>query len=186
VLRYRSAYCRYIRLENPMTKIQQATAYLLHKSQSSTLSAQRIVFMFYLADWLSALRYGQTISGETWKFGHHGPDSESLRRSMASNRLFRSTFDDTQWPHRIEVSFVGKEEFDHLSGDAITVLDYVAQLTDSLMFNQLTDTVYQTYPVSAPTRYETLDLVELAEELRLTDEARPQAASKGVITSTAA
>lgn len=169
-----------------MTKIQQATAYLLHKSQSSTLSAQRLVFLLYLADWLSALRYGQTISGETWTFGHHGPDSESLRRSMASNRHFHSTFNDSQWPPRIEVRFVGNKEFDQLSDDTITVLDYVAQMSNRLMFDQLTDTVYQTYPVSAPTRYETLDLIELAEEFRAVDQARPHAASKGVITSTAA
>ncbi|MEG1349776.1 MAG: Panacea domain-containing protein [Hafnia sp.] len=157
-----------------MLKIQHVIAYISaqYSEMNLQLSAQRLMWIVYLADWSAALHRNETLTGATWVFDHRGPYSDEVTQAYSRKSVFEVESDSSQATHRTTIKYVGAIEHVSLDATELDILNHLIALA-KIRFDALTDIVYRSYPVSAPTRRATLDLVALAAEYKASQVEAP-------------
>jgi hypothetical protein len=129
------------------------------------LSKARLTKMVYLADWRSAITQGKTLTNIQWHYNHYGPSVDDVVEAARNDPgLLVKKTSNALAPEKEVISALPEAELGPLSEQETAVLDHVIRETAPLHWTEFVKMVYSTYPVLTGRRYETLDLVQLAEE----------------------
>jgi uncharacterized protein YwgA len=147
-------------------KLQRIGRYFLAKC--GELPKGRLVKLFYLLDWKSALKTGNTITNLTWYYNHYGPFLPEVIDTLLNtcNDIFlHSGNNRTGAPAEyicLQYEKTDGEKHLTLSLDEKQLADEVIQATKDLNFTQFIKLVYSTFPIRSSQKYSQLDLVNLA------------------------
>jgi len=144
-----------------MARVESVVEYIKKRyPRGEELSNTRLVWMLYLADWKSVITDGKQITDIVWGLGDQGPyTSEGLGRSRKVRRVPKRGLDRSP---RVNSGILTPEE--------VKVLDFVIQSCASKNWLELKRLVFSTYPVMIQRKAEKLNLPELAEGYRDTQE----------------
>lgn len=152
------------------TKISNLIKYLLknypHKSE---LSASRLTKMLYLADWKGAIENSKQLTDVKWHFNHYGPYVDNFIKTAKDDSDIdvistQTIFGGHKQQVELSNTFNGKIELDEADKK---ILDFVISSTKDKNYEAFIKLVYSTYPVVSSSRYNDLDLVEMAREYKL-------------------
>lgn len=156
-------------LENKKN-IQNIGRYFLAKC--GELPKGRLVKLFYLLDWKSALESGKTVTDFTWYYNHFGPFlpeiSDVLLRAgndiilTVGNNLVGAPAEYIRLHSEKQESELGSE----LHPDTLKLINEIVAVTKDLSFTQFIKLVYSTFPVRTSQKYSQLDLVKLAKDYK--------------------
>lgn len=132
------------------------------------LTKTRTTKLVYLVDWEMARREGRQLTEIEWKFDHFGPfvsdvydaaDEDKELSIVSKTSAFGTTKYIVQAKNR-------REDLDYpeLDDTEKNIIDNVIDCTKNLYWNAFIEYVYDTYPIKHVTRYNNLDLVQLAKE----------------------
>ena len=128
------------------------------------LSRARVTKLVYLSDWVSSLHYGGPITNTQWVFNHYGPYVGDVPATVASSPVLMESPETNAFgsPKRVITAVPGA--VDGLSDSERAVVDAVLGHTESMTFTKFIDYVYDSYPIRASKRYDTLDLGAFAAQ----------------------
>lgn len=133
------------------------------------LTKTRITKLIYLVDWYSALFTGKQATDIDWYFDHYGPyvsdvldvaDEDSSVRVRKTSSAFGGVkyVVEAKNPKQLlnyEISEVEQK-----------IIDKVIEDTKNLTWNKFIDFVYSTDPIRKKEKYNRLDLVDIANDIR--------------------
>lgn len=137
-------------------------------SRCGKLPKGRLVKLFYLLDWKSALERAQTVTHLTWYYNHYGPYLPEVINILVKNgnNIFISTESNLLGASSDYISLGcadNAKDAPKLSSDEAGLADKVIAATKDLNFEQFIKLVYSTYPVRSSRKYSQLDLLKLAQ-----------------------
>jgi len=154
-----------------MCKINEILHYFIQNyPYKDELSKTRITKMVYLADWIYSVKYHKQLTNINWYFDHYGPYVNDVYNAALSDKDIEILCTQSAFGNRKELftfkdNFKVKDNF-HLNDKEIEVLDEVINNTKYLNWNDFIKYVYSTYPIKTQKRYTTLNLPELAIEIK--------------------
>lgn len=148
-----------------VSKLESLVIYLC-KSRLFGFNAHYLRYLVFLCDWLSALDYEKTITGEKWvRAGIFGPSTASLNPFWIGDEIRKSPYIKViadqviVWPR-----WSAKYDLDE---NEISVADTILSMTKGFSLKDLALFVSGTYPFRRSNNlYETFDLLALADEYR--------------------
>jgi hypothetical protein len=149
-----------------MAKTSDVIVYLCasypHKSE---LSKARLTKLVYLADWMSAQERGRQMTSIIWYFHNYGPYVDDvIEEARLDPRVQCETTSTIYGDPKIIISLKpGVAPASDLEDDERSILDRVIAETKSLFWDAFIKHVYATYPIKVSDRYQTLNLVEMAD-----------------------
>lgn len=155
-------------------KIIWIAKYLLAKC--GHLPKGRLVKLFYLIDWKSAITSKKTMTDLEWYYNHYGPYLPTVVDYILSDPDIKtmpiSNKDLGQHLH-----FDNTNKFEDFSTkflpDELKLIDSVIHSTYDLSYKEFIKLVYSTYPVRRSQKYTHLNLIEFAEEYVKNNELGP-------------
>jgi hypothetical protein len=132
------------------------------------LSKARVVKMIYLADWKSAIEYGEQITTINWYYNHFGPYVQDIVDEIKQDGRFETTWISNMFGEPKELIKL-KENADIsvvLDERIKRTLNFVIEKTHLLYWSDFISLVYSTYPIVKLPKYSSLDLIELAKEYK--------------------
>ncbi|WP_065978540.1 Panacea domain-containing protein [Pseudoalteromonas lipolytica] len=151
------------------TKISNFIKYLLKNyPYKSELSASRLTKMLYLADWKSAIEDSKQLTDAEWHFNHYGPYVDDFIKMAKDDSDIKVYSTQTMFGgHKQQVEL--RSDFNRdieLEKNEKKILDFVIESTKSKNYEDFIKLVYSTYPVVSSSKYNDLDLVQMAQEYR--------------------
>lgn len=140
-------------------------------SKCGKLPKGRLVKLFYLLDWRSALEQGETITQFKWYYNHFGPYLPELINALTNNEndilisAEKNSFGNPSDYVTINPDIKLNDNF-NLEKKEIELVEIVINATKDLNFDQFIKFVYSTYPVRTSQKYSELDLVKLADHYK--------------------
>jgi len=151
-----------------MASLVDIIGYICHQyPHKDELSKARLTKMVYLADWKSAIEHGHQLSKIEWKFNHYGPYVDDVWIAAYEDEHFN--VDSTTNLHgglKEVISLKKPFDFSSLTDSDRTIIDHVISQTQSLYWEPFLKLVYSTFPVLVSSRYDTLNLEQLAERYK--------------------
>lgn len=137
-------------------------------AQLGQLPKGRLVKLFYLLDWKTALASGKTITGLQWCYNHFGPYLPQVVDMLADSddivlHQQNSAMGSEAEYLKLKSTEVSNEELECLSEDERKLADEVIAATKDLNFTDFIKLVYSTYPIRISQKYTELDLPVLAK-----------------------
>lgn len=146
-----------------MSKIDAVAAYLCQKSKKE-MSLNRLTYLFYLADWYSALVDRKTITNINYDY-KFSLKAEKLENFMRLPLNFKVTQKEAnQFGVKIKkIEHLGLLNSNALSEREEEILSVLLEKVDDFYFNDLVSYALSTFPFQEETRYVRLDLLESSE-----------------------
>ncbi len=128
------------------------------------VSKARLTRLVYLADWRSALVRDRQMTDIAWYYDHFGPNTDVVWKTVYEDEHFNID-DRGRGTSDLKVSISVKKPFDFVSlSDDKEILNHVVRTTAKLPWPEFMKLVYSTFPILAGRKYETLNLVVLAQQ----------------------
>jgi hypothetical protein len=151
-----------------MAQLCDVIAYICSQyPNKDELSKARLTKMVYLADWRAAILYERQITEIVWEFNHFGPyvdDVVCLARCEDAFEVVEAT--NIYGNPKEIIRLQGPASWPSLLDADVAVLDHVIRSASTKTWNEFINLVYSTYPIMTKERYETLNLVQLAQEYK--------------------
>lgn len=158
-----------------MASLHDVMVYLARRyPHASDLSNARLTKMIYLADWRAAIRTGRQITTIEWPFMHYGPYVHDVIEEARGSADFQVQTAETMYGSPKQVVRLARPDLDvKLEPWEEEALNHVIATTSDLTWARFIELVYSTYPVVSQDRYNTLDLVRLAQDYKELKETIP-------------
>lgn len=128
--------------------------------------------MVYLADWRSAILQGKQLTTIEWIYNHFGPYVPDVVDTARRSHVFETVPESTPYGDQKEIIRVLEgASYDGLTDSDRAILDYVIEKTSPKNWSEFIRLVYSTYPIITQEKYTRLDLVQLADEYKLDQQA---------------
>lgn len=151
-----------------MNKLEEVMLYLCQNyPYEHELSNSRLTKLVYLSDWFNCLINGKQISEIYWVFNHYGPYVDDVMKMAEHSKYFEIDYQKNFYGNFKTLIKCKESQSSFLSGEEISVLEFVIKKTNRMYYNDFIDYVYSTYPVYSKHRYSNLDLVSLANEFKM-------------------
>ncbi|MCI5049239.1 MAG: Panacea domain-containing protein [Rickettsiales bacterium] len=151
-----------------MAALGDIIAYLYHEYPLKTdLSKARVNKLIYLADWISVLNRGHQVSDIQWVFNRYGPYVDDIIEAVVCDdklhvQSTRNYFGDLKEIISADEDYIPET----LSDEDKDYLSDVIKETSAMSFKPFIDFVYSTYPVKSQPRGASLNLPQLADQLK--------------------
>lgn len=131
------------------------------------LSKARLVKMVYLADWKSAITYGNQLTNIKWFYNHYGPYVNEIIESIRSDENFELEWiSNSNGEPKELIKLKNNKANYNLEKKTKEILKFVIDATYPLYWSDFINLVYSTYPIKKSTKYSNLDLIELGKEYK--------------------
>lgn len=152
-----------------MTELKDIIAYYCRNyPHQNELSKARLTKLVYLADWKSAVDKAQQMTDIDWIYNRYGPYVDDVIQAVMDNEdLFEIDPTENYYGENKNVIRLKDETYEPQVDDyEKTALDRVIEVTQPKYWDDFISFVYGTYPIRNSEKFETMNLVELADRFK--------------------
>jgi len=149
-----------------MTNLEKLIRYiLLNYPAINELSKPRLVKLIYLIDWRYTIEKGNQYTDIKWYFNHYGPYVTDVIDFMKSNSEIFEVVSYNNSYEGITDKFILKDKNKiQLENEVKTITDKFIEYTYKQTWSSFINLVYSSYPIKNTSKYNYLDLQNLAIE----------------------